>query len=90
MDATTNFNLDDVRGKIAAKSPVSLWDFIPGHGKFISLNRLALRLFEVPYATVGHDILEIWRRETPGAHPRSRLSNAGDAQGNLESSGPLR
>ena len=31
MDATMNFNLEEVRREIAARSQVSLWDYIPGH-----------------------------------------------------------
>ena len=58
MGATGDFDLEEVRREIAARSSVSLWDFIPGHNKFLfSLNRVALRLFQVPCATVGHDIL---------------------------------
>ena len=32
MDAR-DFNLDEVRRKVAARSPVSLQDYIPGHYK---------------------------------------------------------
>ena len=45
MDATTDFDLEEVRREIAARSSVSPWDFILGHNKFLFfLNRVALRL----------------------------------------------
>ena len=64
MDAAMEFDLEKVRREIAARSPVSLWDFIPGHNKIYLLRLRGSQTFSepayqvhVPCATVGHNTL---------------------------------
>ena len=61
MDANTDFDLEEIRREIAARRPVSLWDYIPGHYKHFFLSsidtRVALRLSRSLLAIIGNKFI---------------------------------
>ena len=63
MDANMDFDLEEIRREIAARSTVSLWDYIPGYCKhfFVFLSsidtRVDLRLSRSLLAIIGNKFI---------------------------------